>query len=366
MKNRYIIPIFIPHFGCTNDCVFCNQRKITSVSGESVSAEYIKERIRQYLDIYTSVDRDNIEIAFYGGSFTALSIKKQKDILYAAREFIEEGGINCIRLSTRPDSIDTGILRLLKENYVRVIELGAQSMDDEVLDSSKRGHTAADTQKAAALIKEWGFSLGLQMMIGLPGDTDHKSINTAWMLSKLQPDFARIYPTLVLKGTHLEKLYRQGLYRPLTLDRAVELCKKVYMVFKHHDIPVIRMGLQAAENINLGRDVVAGPVYPSFGELVISSIYLDILTLTMKSHGQESGPMFVHVNPRDVSKVIGNKKRNITYLTKEFGIGEIRVIPDDEMEKGMFRIFWGKWSQIISQDDYIKNMGSPLTLLNNN
>ncbi|HHU64352.1 MAG TPA: radical SAM protein [Clostridiales bacterium] len=363
MKNRYIIPVFIPHFGCTNDCVFCNQRKITSVNDEWVTAEYIKERIRHYLDIYARVDRNNMEIAFYGGSFTALSIEKQREILYAAREFIEQGGINCIRISTRPDSINPDILRLLKQNYVKIIELGAQSMDDGVLKQCKRGHTAAHTKKAAALIREWGFSLGLQMMIGLPGDNEHKSINTAWMLSMLQPHFVRIYPTLVLKGTHLAKLYRQGLYEPLSLARAVDVCKKVYMVFRYHDIPVIRMGLQAADNINFGRDVVAGPVHSSFGELVVSSVYLDMLMFVLKDHKIGDCPMFVYVNPKEVSKVVGNRRSNITYLTEKFGINEIKVMPDDGIKEGTVKVSRGSWSQKISQSGYIKKKGNPVTLL---
>ena len=239
-------------------------------------------------------------------------------------------------------------------------------MDVGVLKQCNRGHTAAHTQKAAALIREWGFSLGLQMMIGLPGDTHHKSINTAWMLSKLKPHFSRIYPTLVLKGTYLEKMYCQGMYKPLSLVRAVDICKKAYLVFKYYGIPVIRMGLQAADNINVGRDVVAGPVHPSFGELVVSSVYLDMIMSVLKGRKTVDGPMFVYVNPREISKVVGNKRNNISYLTEKFGINEIKVMPDDEINEGMVKIYWGAWSKIISKRDYIQKKGNPVALVANN
>lgn len=264
MKKFKIIPIFVPHRGCPHRCAFCDQRQITG-SAADMTAEKAGERIDRALAALDA-ERYHIEVAFYGGSFTAIDRESQDALLNAALERKKRGEVHGIRLSTRPDYIDRAILDNLKDKGVTEIELGAQSMCDDVLERNGRGHTARQTATAAALIRRYGFTLGLQMMVGLMGDTEEKSLYTARKIAELSPDFVRVYPTLVLRHTALYDAYVRGAYTPLTVARAVEVCASVLRIFNPRGIRVIRLGLllsgsEARENF------VAGPYHPRFREL---------------------------------------------------------------------------------------------------
>ena len=229
MSEQYIIPIFVPHLGCPNDCTFCNQK---SISGQTkqVTAEDVKQTIEEYLKSFKDESLHK-EVAFFGGSFTGIDEAKQEELLEAAYEFVKNKQIQSIRISTRPDYIDKEKLKLLKKYGVKTIELGVQSTNDYILKKCKRGHTFEDVKKASKLIRNHGFVLGHQMMIGLPESTKIDELNTAKDLAKLKPKIVRLYPVLVIKGTELEKEYQNGEYEPIPLSQAVERCKELYYFF---------------------------------------------------------------------------------------------------------------------------------------
>lgn len=326
MINRnYIIPIFVSHKGCPNDCVFCNQRKITGISTE-IDERYVKDRIEKYL---LTIPNGNsiIEVAFYGGSFTGINIETQKELLKVVKIYKDKGKINKIRLSTRPDYINNNILEYLKEYGVDIIELGVQSLDNDVLINSRRGHTIEDVYKAVSKIKEYGFKLGLQMMIGLVGDTKEKSIKTAKKFINLGPDFVRIYPTIVVKDTILEKLYHLKLYKPLVLEEAIDICCDLLIMFNYSKIPVIRLGLQATDTISFNNDIIAGPFHPSFRQIVESRINRYILDEFFSSIELKEKIEIV-VNNKEISNIVGHKSSNINYLNKKYSI-KVKVIGSD-------------------------------------
>ena len=323
MKKR-IIPIFVPHRGCPHDCIFCNQKKITGVSTD-VTSEDVRNIIEEYLP---TIDNDaSIEVAFFGGSFTAIDEDIQNDLLEVAKEYVEKGLIQDIRMSTRPDCISEDILNRLKEYKVSIIELGVQSMDKNVLIDSVRGHDTEEVIKSAKLIKESGIKLGLQMMVGLPSDTEEKCINTARKFVELKPDCVRIYPTLVVKDTGLEILLNKGEYKPFTLEQSIQIVKKLLALFYVNNINVIRVGLQATEDIQIGKAVVDGPHHPAFRELVESEMIKDYLTYIAKKYNVEKN-IIVKTNKKNISKIIGNKKSNNIYMKNELKIN-LKTIEED-------------------------------------
>lgn len=321
----YNIPIFIPHLGCPFDCVFCNQRRITG-RGTDVTPDEVVKIIEERLETLPS--NAEIEAAFFGGSFTGIPLEEQSALMDAVQPYIRSGRIKGIRLSTRPDYITREILDNLKAHNVTTIELGVQSLDDEVLKKACRGHNAQQVRDAVKLIKEYPFTLGLQMMTGLPGDTFEKSVYTAEEIIKLGPSIVRIYPTLTIKDTFMEKMYYEGRYKPQTLDEAVQLAKKLLLMFEENNIKVIRLGLQSTDEICENGSVVAGPVHSSFGELVESSIYLDI----MRDILPENENVRVFVNPKEISKAVGNHRRNIIALKNEKNT-LIKVSGDNSLKK---------------------------------
>lgn len=323
--KTYNIPIFVPHRGCPFDCVFCNQKRITGSAAE-VTAETVKETIEQYLKTLPRED-SIVEAAFFGGSFTGIPICEQTALLKAAKAFKDSGEISGIRLSTRPDYISEEILDNLLKYGVTTIELGVQSMSDDVLKASNRGHSAEDVVKAVELIRRYPFKLGLQMMTGLPGDTDEKSIRTAEKIISLKPDFVRIYPTLVIRDTYLEDMYKNGEYTPRTVDEAAQLCKSLVLMFEKADITVIRVGLQPTDEICENGSVVAGPVHSAFGEITESKIYLELIKSKLKSGDRAE----VYVNPKEISKAVGNRRGNILAL-KNDNI-EIKIRGDETLGK---------------------------------
>ncbi|WP_373598306.1 elongator complex protein 3 [Paraclostridium bifermentans] len=315
MKKR-IIPIFVPHRGCPHDCIFCNQKKITGVSTD-ITSDDVRNIIEEYL---TTIDKDaSIEIAFFGGSFTAIDMDIQRNLLSVAKEYVDKGIVDDIRMSTRPDCISDEILTMLKEYKVSIIELGVQSLDDRVLVDSVRGHSDEDVFKSAKLIKQYGIKLGLQMMIGLPSDSESKCIYTAKKFIELKPDCVRVYPTLVVKETGLEKLLQEDKYIPFTLEESIEIVKKVLVLFYINNINVIRVGLQATEDIAIGKEVLAGPYHPAYRELVESKMYGDYIEYIIKKYNAKSD-VVVLVNKKNVSRILGNKKTNAKILKEKYNI----------------------------------------------
>ena len=325
--RKYNIPIFVPHRGCPYDCVFCNQNRITGNLKETTPLD-VTNTIEEYLKTLPKADR-NIEVAFFGGSFTGIPIDEQSALMERVTPYIKSGAIDGIRLSTRPDYISREILDNLKKYGVTTIELGVQSMVDSVLKAANRGHSEDDVINAVQLIREYDFSLGLQMMTGLPGDTNEYSIETAKRIIALKPDLVRIYPTLTIKDTYLEKLYRMGKYTPQTLDDAVVLAKELLLMFEKADITVIRIGLQPTDEINENASVVAGPFHASFGELVESAVYYDLITEQLYNM---SGKATVFVNPKEISKATGNKRSNIIKIKEQTGI-DIKIAGDKSLAK---------------------------------
>ncbi len=307
MKNRHAnIPIFVPHIGCPNMCSFCNQRYITG-KYTAPGTEDIIEAVNTAV-MSPKYSTQDTEIAFFGGSFTAINRNYMVELLKTAHVFIANGTVSGIRISTRPDAIDDEILSLLKQYGVTSIELGAQSLNDDVLRLNNRGHTANDVEKASLLIKEHGFCLGLQMMTGLYGDMDEYAIDTAKKMIDIAPDTVRIYPTIVLKNTDLAALHSDNRYKPQTLDEAVNLCTELLTIFNEANINVIRLGLHTIEKDSY----VAGPWHPAFSELCYSKLYYKNALKQL----DECGEYFIFVNSSGVSKMIGQHKENILTLKK--------------------------------------------------
>lgn len=300
------ISIFVPHIGCPNMCSFCNQRYITGTHCAPKAHDVIKAvKIACSSPKYNP---DTTEIAFFGGSFTAINRTYMITLLETAYNFVKSGTVSGIRISTRPDAIDEEILKLLKDFEVTSIELGAQSLNDEVLLLNNRGHNAQDVVKASKLIKKHGFSLGLQMMTGLYGDCDEFAISTAQKIIDLCPDTVRIYPTIVLKNTDLAALYIDKKYEPQSLDDAVELCSNLLIMFDDANINVIRLGLHSIEQDSY----IAGPWHPAFSELCYSKIFLKNAQKLLS----EKGSYILYVNPSSVSKMTGQHRVNINSLKK--------------------------------------------------
>lgn len=329
-KRHFIIPIFVPHLGCPHDCVFCNQIRITGLSTD-VTPEYVENTIEEYLATFPK-DNTTIEVAFYGGSFTGIDQEVQKELLSIPLKYKNKNKINAIRLSTRPDYINEEILELLKAYKVDTIELGVQSLEDEVLDKSGRGHNSEDVYVACDLIKKYKFNLGLQMMIGLVGDNKEATMFTAKKFVKLDPYCVRIYPTLIIKDTYLEKLYEDGLYKPLTLEEAVDITTDLLMLFEHFKINVIRVGLQPTENIQLGEDVISGPFHPSFRQLVESNIYKIIINdylETIDENILKDKIMIININGKNISNLVGQKSRNVKYLIDKYNFKDIKIYEEN-------------------------------------
>ncbi len=322
-----IVPVFVPHLGCPHQCVFCDQRRI---SGEAKSAD--AQTVRDALAAAEALPKcgKKRQLAFYGGSFTAVPAKLQDELLSAAREGVERGIVDSIRLSTRPDAIDAPTLARLKAYGVETIELGAQSMDDGVLRLSGRGHTADDVRKAAHMVSEAGFRLILQMMTGLPGDTDEKSLFTAKELIALRPDGVRIYPTVVVRGTELHDLWVKGSYREHTVEDAVRVCAKLLPMFEAAGIPVIRLGLNPTEELS-GGEAVAGAYHPALGELVRSRILRERAESLLR--GVKPGSSVVlSVPPRLLSQMLGPGRSNVGALRADLGLNELKVVTDPEQK----------------------------------
>ncbi|MDO5707688.1 MAG: radical SAM protein [Andreesenia angusta] len=349
MRN-FIIPIFVPHIGCPNDCVFCNQRKITGISTD-IDEDDVRDKIEEYLKTIPE-DNRNLEIAFFGGSFTGIELDIQKKFLDIAFSYKKRGIVNMIRISTRPDYIDSERIDILKKRGVDTIELGIQSLSSDVLKKSNRGHDRESVFKAAEMIKENDFTLGVQMMLGLPDDTEKKAIKTAKELISLNPKIARIYPTLVIKETELENDYNNGEYKPLSLEESINLCKKIIYLFEKNGINIIRVGLQPSDNIAEGKDLVAGPFHPAYRQLVESEIYYDIIVYILsdlKKNILKASEIEIEIKSKLISYISGQKRRNILRLKDQFKIDKIKLRANDDLDQEIKVYLEKNRRQIISK-----------------
>lgn len=330
-KNYYIIPIFISHQGCPHQCVFCNQDRIAG-KYEEVFASDVRKIIDEYLQTINSKGA-TIEVSFFGGTFTAIDVNKQKELLEVAREYKQKGLIHKIRLSTRPDAILPYILGYLKEYKVDIIELGVQSLDDEILRKAGRGHTVNDVIVASRLIKEAGFILGHQIMPGLPGDNFDIDIETTKKSIEMKPDICRIYPSLVIKDTPMEDMYNRGDYVPYSLDEAVYISGEMLKLYNEAKIKVIRIGLQPTDTITTGKDIVDGPFHPAFRELVEGHLICE--TLDKKCPKEKD--IIVEINEKDVSKLYTNKKQYFkAFLANREG--KVYVNTNNKVKKGRIKL----------------------------
>lgn len=323
--KRLIIPVFIPHEGCPNTCVFCNQR---SISGDvkSPTDDQIISTINMYLRV--AYRYSIVELAFFGGSFTAIDPALQEKYLSIVAPYIGKG-IDTIRLSTRPDCINDEVLLRLKKYNVQTIELGAQSMDDAVLKAAGRGHFAKDTEKASYKIKEYGFTLGLQTMPGLPLATRESDIETAIKIAALGPELVRIYPTITIKDTYLETMYKRGEYIPAPLDDMISLCTELMEIYTGKGIKVARIGLQSSENMTEDTQIVAGPYHPAFGQLVMSSVYFNKMKEEIKGRNISSKGITIYVPAAELSTYIGQKRKNIEELKRTFSFESVKISPEE-------------------------------------
>lgn len=328
------IPIFVAHKGCPNDCIFCNQVKISGAKDE-IDEEKIKEIIENSLKY---ADFKNTQIAFFGGSFTGITEDTMISYLSIAKSYCDAYGLDGIRLSTRPDYINEHILDILKKYNVKTIELGVQSMCDKVLTFNNRGMCVEDTKRACKLIKEYGFELGVQLMTSMYGSSSQMDIFTAYEAVKLKPDFVRIYPTVVISGTKLHEFYEKNIYKTKSLDETVGVCCEMYEIFEKNNIKVIRIGLMTNEDINC--ESVIGAYHPAFGELVMSKYYFNkICEIINSKHRDFSEKILLIYAPKElVSKISGHKKINIGKLKEKYDLKDIKFRYSKNLDVGEYTI----------------------------
>jgi len=338
-SSPFIIPIFIAHQGCPHQCVFCNQHVITRDSGQRSHVGVAE--VKKEIDTCLAWPRDRnrqVQVAFYGGSFTGLDLSLQKKLLGAVQPYVKAGQVHSIRLSTRPDYIDRNTADFLKKYNVSLVELGVQSMDHKVLALSNRGHSRGHVAKAFHLLKVAGLEVGGQLMIGLPGETTVGVLDGARQLAALQPDMVRIYPTLVIHGSHLAKMFATGEYRPMSLNRAVALCVRLKEYFDHEKIPVIRMGLQPSASLE--KDVIAGPYHPAFGELVMSRMFFHRMRdiLRTRQNTRNGSPLTITLAASDRSQFQGMKKCNLQRLASLHLLDGVEIVYSSKQERGSINL----------------------------
>ncbi|WP_133527713.1 elongator complex protein 3 [Aminicella lysinilytica] len=356
MKTHAIIPIFIPHKGCPHNCIFCNQKKITAHIAP-VTADDVVETIETWLTTLSHVK--TVEIAFYGGSFTAIPMEDQTAYLKIAKRYKDAGKVNKIHLSTRPDAINKEILDNLRAYGVDTIELGVQSFDDRVLKLSGRGHDSAIVYKSSKMIQDYGFELGIQLMIGLPGDSMETCIYSAKETVKIGPELARLYPTIVIEDTELFEQYKRGEYKPLSQDEAVERTKEMYKILQKAGINIIRVGLKSSDIINENGDIDGGTFHPAFRQLVEGAIAREKLESQLQAEAgvarraeltgragtarspfvqEEREKVDFFSNSRNFSNMIGNSGRNKEYFLENYRQYDILYRVDNGLKDGEYAV----------------------------
>jgi histone acetyltransferase (RNA polymerase elongator complex component) len=346
-SKPFIIPIFLPHTGCPHRCAFCDQWAITGRKVPFLKPEQVRREIRTFLG-YKKGPRTPVQISFYGGNFLGQPEKQVRRLLDIASEFIQSSAVDSIRFSTRPDTVDPRRLAWLADYRVATVELGAQSMQDRVLQNANRGHTARDTENAVALLKSSGYETGLQMMLGLPGDDAAGALESGRRMLGLAPDFVRIYPLLVLAGSPLADWYAADRYTPLSLDAAVDLTGQLYRLFVNGGIRVIRMGLQASAALDRNHSLVAGPFHPAFGQLVMSKLFFDTVGRALRKTGVPGNTISIAVHPRSVTNLKGQKNVNLELLKHRFSLSSITVLAEPALAEASITV----------------NGGDPLSILN--
>jgi histone acetyltransferase (RNA polymerase elongator complex component) len=337
VKRHFIIPIFIPHQGCPHRCIFCQQSTITNASERLPTPDDIRTTVDIGIKSKHFLNQGPTEVAFYGGTFTSLSTASMTRILATVRPYVEENIIQSIRVSTRPDSLSEAKLDILDSFGVSTVELGVQSMNDNVLALSNRGHTSHDTINAVQLLKVRGFTIGIQLMPGLPGDSEEAFMGTIDKVIGLRPHMVRLYPTLVIRGTRLAQWYKQGKYTPMGLYHAVDLCKEACLRLESCGIPVIRIGLMSSPSLLREGEIIAGPWHPSLGFLVQSAIHLERLRPQLPTMGDKRS-ILVRAPREEVPLVRGHRRAGIKYIEAITGAVVKDIMPDDSLPPGRISV----------------------------
>jgi histone acetyltransferase (RNA polymerase elongator complex component) len=332
-----IIPIFVMNSGCPHRCIFCNQKITAGNYPQEINKEYFENEVNSYLRWNKDKSR-LVEIAFYGGSFTGIAKMYQENLLSWAQSYIQKGLVHSLRVSTRPDYINTGILARLKKYNVTTVEIGAQSFVDDILHFARRGHDAAATVNAVTLLKEGNFQTSLHLMAGLPHDTKDGFVYSLTKTIELKPDMVRIHPVVVFSGTALAAEYIQGNYQPLPLSEAVSLCALAWEKLSAAGIRVIRAGLQWTKEMETAGAVLAGPLHPAFGSMVLATIYYDRTIKLLEQIPGKTGEIRFKLNNQDVSSFRGWRSSNITAIKKLYPQATIKVITALEQKRGLISV----------------------------
>lgn len=332
-----VVPVFLPQAGCPHRCVFCNQFAITGAGSDLLRPEAASHSIETFLKRRIH-GRTSVQIAFFGGNFLGLRFEQIRGLLNVATDFVRQNRVDGIRFSTRPDTVRIDTLDAIREFPVQTVEIGVQSMDDAVLAYSRRGHTSNHTRFAFELLRSRGYEIGAQIMVGLPEDSSWKTLQSARELIALRPDFVRIYPTVVLKNSPLADWYAAGKYQPVSLEGCVTLVKKLYILFRQNRIPVIRMGLQATEDLDARGTVVAGPYHPSFGHLVFSEAFLNAAEKCLSALSPMPDPLVIRVHSRDIPKMRGYRNRNIQMIQERYKIAALQVSASDPIAPDQIQV----------------------------
>lgn len=333
-----VVPFFISHLGCPNRCVFCDQEKIAGAKGALPGAEEMAAKISAYR--LSSPGRE-VEVAFYGGTFTSLPREDQASLLGALQPLLAAGSVRSLRLSTRPDAVGAETVAFLQTMKVGTVELGVQSMDEEVLRLSRRGHTAADAERAVRALRQAGIRVGVQLMPGLPGDSAERALASLDRVLALAPSFLRIYPTLVISGTALAESYRAGSYAPQRLGEAVDLCGSMLLAAMRCGVPVVRLGLQPTAELEVPGVLLAGPYHPAFGQLVESELFYRLMSQMAAGLAWGSRVSFVAPAGR-VSDLVGQGRRNLARLAESCGVTVTRVREDPSLARSRIELEWSE------------------------
>ena len=335
----FIIPIFLPQWGCPNRCIYCHQEQITQTRRQEIHWVDFSTLVESGLNSRRRTPGRRVELAFYGGTFTLLPAPMQKDFLAWAAHYIRQGRVDAVRLSTRPDALSEEVLLNLKAAGVETVELGVQSLNDHVLERSGRGHSAQDSIEAVQLLKKFSLGVGIQLMAGLPGDTSEGFNQTIREVRDLKPDLVRIYPTVVFPETVLAQWVKKGRYTPLALEEAVSLCCEAVDLLETAGIPVIRLGLQSHDRMSLGKEFLAGPYHPAFGDLVRGELFLMKIKQDFfgRKFFREAG-LELRVAGRDIGFLTGNKRENLIKLKTDLGISQLQVAADPALPSGIWQL----------------------------
>jgi len=336
-EKPLIVPIFIPNQGCPHRCVFCDQEKITSQPSRPVDGRTVRDLLDLARRSSSFSGRKHREIAFYGGTFASLPEPKIRELLGAVSPYLQEGVFHSVRVSTRPDSLDEQKAALLRGLGVSTVELGAQSLDDEVLRRTRRGHSAEDTERTADLLKQQGFRVGIQLMPGLPGDSAERFSATVQKVIRIKPDMVRLYPVVVIRGTELAQWAESGKYEALTLREAVRICAESCLRLEEAGIPVIRIGLMTSASLREKGQVLDGPWHESFGHLVRSEIYQQRIEAFLPGPG-EAKKISLRVPSKDVALLRGHRNEGIRRIEERTKAMIEGILPDDSLASGRIAV----------------------------